>query len=108
MMHYSDMAQGFQTDWLVLIAAQGASIKPILKLTTTQDPNDALCVHSGPADQSCVHYSVEYRFVPKPQSDYFDIVATKTLESGKHKGTSSNETFSFVAGKYISPGTTRR
>jgi hypothetical protein len=106
LMHYSDEAQGFETEWIVLIAAEGNAIKPIFTLTTRNDPNDALCERAPANDKSCSRYTVEYRFAPGSNAKYFDLVATKK-DNSAGRSTSSTEAFSFLGDKYVSSGTAR-
>jgi hypothetical protein len=102
-MYYSDMAQGFEVEWIVFVAAEGSTIKPVLTLTTRQDPNDELCRGSS-NPESCTHYIVEYQFVPGSDPTHFDIQATKKISSGPKTNTVSTERFSFVGDRYISSG----
>lgn len=106
-MHYSDLAQGFETEWIVLVAANGNTVKPILTLTTRNDPNDARCARSPAGDESCIRYSVEYHFVPGSNSAYFDIQTTKKTVSGPNANTSSTKAFSFVGDKYVASDAAR-
>ncbi len=103
LMHYSDTAQGFETEWIVLVASEGSTIRPLLTLTTRQDPNDELCQHAPANDNRCVRYSVEYRFLPASNADYFGLDTTKTTKTQEGNVTSS-EVFSFVGDRYVRSG----
>lgn len=103
LMHYNDLAQEFEAEHIILVASEGNTIRPILMLTTREDSGDALCQQAPPNDEGCAHYSVEYRFVPRSNADYFELATTKTtkLQGGD---VISTEVFSFVDGKYVRSG----
>ena len=107
MMHYGDMSQGFKTEWIVLISAEGNTVKPILTLTTLHDfPPPCSPDPTNPNDEDCIHYSVEYRFLPGSNPAYFDISTTKRVRSGPNANTSLTAAYSFAGGKYVSSSNT--
>jgi len=99
-MRYGAMHQGFETERIVLIAADGNTIKTVWALATRQDPNDVLCSRALADEESCIHYSIEYHFVPGSNSAYFDILTTEKVGTGPNVS-SSVATFSFVDDKYV-------
>jgi hypothetical protein len=100
-LEYTDMAQGFETEWIVLLTAKEKTIKPAITLTTRQYPNDALCSHAKESDESCIHYSVDYQFIVGSNPVYFDILTTKKVGTGENGKNASSKTFSFAGDKYV-------
>ncbi|MGC1128535.1 MAG: hypothetical protein WA875_03145 [Candidatus Acidiferrales bacterium] len=97
----SDAHQGFEIEWIELIAPEGDTVRTVFTLTTRSDPNEDICSQISGNDESCVRYSIEYHFVPGPNPSYFDILTTKKVIAGAGENSLSTAKFSFVGDKYI-------